>query len=135
MCTLFANIYVLLTWSPHVVYHGDPICFSWSDLHYPKNIYIIEKTVHMFTHTCTKPSTSLSLTNDFTILYLTLDNLVLYTIRDMHLHRYSTDFIISYSSQYMLRIVTVTARMPEVHFRICRTTSTKIEGSREHILL
>ena len=25
MCTLFANLYVLLTLGPHVVFHGDPI--------------------------------------------------------------------------------------------------------------
>ena len=32
MCTLFANIYVLLTWGPHMVYHGTsyevPIWFT-----------------------------------------------------------------------------------------------------------
>ena len=25
MCTLFANLYMLLTWGPHMVYHGDTI--------------------------------------------------------------------------------------------------------------
>ena len=25
MCSLFANIYMLLTWGPHTVCHGDPI--------------------------------------------------------------------------------------------------------------
>ena len=25
MCTLFANLYMLLTWGPHMVYHRDPI--------------------------------------------------------------------------------------------------------------
>ena len=25
MCTLFANLYMLLTWGPHMVYHEDPI--------------------------------------------------------------------------------------------------------------
>ena len=27
MCTLFANLYVLLTRGPHMVYHGDPYVF------------------------------------------------------------------------------------------------------------
>ena len=25
MCTLFANLYMLLKWGPHMVNHGDPI--------------------------------------------------------------------------------------------------------------
>ena len=25
MCALFANLYVLLTWGSHMIYHGDPI--------------------------------------------------------------------------------------------------------------
>ena len=27
MCTLFANLYVLLTWGPHMVYMGTPYIF------------------------------------------------------------------------------------------------------------
>ena len=27
MCTLFANLYVLLTWVPHMVYMGTPYIF------------------------------------------------------------------------------------------------------------
>ena len=27
MCTLFANLYVLLTWGPHMVYKGTPFIF------------------------------------------------------------------------------------------------------------
>ena len=29
MCTLFANLYVLLTWCPHMVYQGDPIYITY----------------------------------------------------------------------------------------------------------
>ena len=29
MCTLFANLYVLSTWGPHMIYHGDPIYISY----------------------------------------------------------------------------------------------------------
>ena len=29
MCSVFANITVLLTWGPHMVYHGDPIYISY----------------------------------------------------------------------------------------------------------
>ena len=25
MCTRLANLFMLLTWGPHMVYHGDPI--------------------------------------------------------------------------------------------------------------
>ena len=28
MCTLFANLYVLLTWGPHMVYMGTPYIFD-----------------------------------------------------------------------------------------------------------
>ena len=28
MCTLFANLYVLLTWGPHMVYIGTPYIFD-----------------------------------------------------------------------------------------------------------
>ena len=28
MCTLFANLYVLLTWGPHMVYKGTPYIFD-----------------------------------------------------------------------------------------------------------
>ena len=28
MCTLFANLYVLLTWDPHMVYMGTPYIFD-----------------------------------------------------------------------------------------------------------
>ena len=28
MCTLFANVYVLLTWGPHMVYMGTPYLFD-----------------------------------------------------------------------------------------------------------
>ena len=28
MCTLFANLYVLLTWGPHMVYTGTPYIFD-----------------------------------------------------------------------------------------------------------
>ena len=28
MCTLFANLYVLLTWGPHMVYMGTPYMFD-----------------------------------------------------------------------------------------------------------
>ena len=28
MCTLFANLYVLLTWGPHMVYMGIPYVFD-----------------------------------------------------------------------------------------------------------
>ena len=29
MCTPFANLYVLWTWFPHMVYHGDPTYISY----------------------------------------------------------------------------------------------------------
>ena len=29
MCSLFANLYMLLTWGPHTVCHGDPISISY----------------------------------------------------------------------------------------------------------
>ena len=40
MCTLFANLYVLLTCGPHKVYHGDPIWFTMGTP-YMFHIYVI----------------------------------------------------------------------------------------------